>query len=94
MTKNLLENSANKTSILPKLSTKQNSVKTFQKLGFVVMEKNADLRMDTEKWRGTRSKRVLITGQRSACRFGRWVNVVMDQDVNFLIQKAKRVSSY
>jgi hypothetical protein len=48
MTKNLLRNSAKKTMRTPKSNTKQNCVKTSQKMGFVVMEKSADSRMDIE----------------------------------------------
>ena len=42
MTKSLFKNCANKTMKTRKSSTKQNSAKTFQKLGFAVMEKNVD----------------------------------------------------
>jgi hypothetical protein len=46
MTKNLWRNSARKTTITSKSNTRQNCVKTSQKMGFAVMEKSADLPMD------------------------------------------------
>jgi hypothetical protein len=53
MTKNLLRNSAKKTTRTPKSNTRQKCVKTSQKMGFAVMGKSADSRMDIEKSKET-----------------------------------------
>lgn len=90
MTKNLSKNHHFNVIKALKLNTKPKCVKISQKMGFVVMEKNADLLMAPMIWKNSMIPRQTTIVPKSVNLFGFKDNVHMAPDASFPILNAKK----